>query len=52
MFTASRGRWGTRLAQAAVRPALFATESLLVTGPALYLAQTDAPFDSSMRIRA
>ena len=44
---ASGGRWGTRLAQAAVRQALFATESLLVTGPALYLAQTDAPFDSS-----
>ena len=48
---ASGGRWGTRLAQAAVRQALFATESLLVTGPALYLAQTDAPFDSSGRLR-
>jgi len=46
---ASGGRWGTRLAQAAVRQALFATESLLVTAPALYLAQTDAPFDSSGR---
>jgi chromate reductase len=47
---ASAGRWGTRLAQAAVRQALFATESLLVTGPALYLAQTDASFDSSGRL--
>jgi hypothetical protein len=47
---ASGGRWGTRLGQAAVRQALFATESLLVTGPALYLAQTDAPFDSSGRL--
>jgi len=44
---ASGGRWGTRLAQAAVRQALFATESLLVTAPALYLAQTDGPFDAS-----
>jgi chromate reductase len=47
---ASAGRWGTRLAQAALRQALFATESLLVTGPALYLAQTDASFDSSGRL--
>ena len=47
---ASAGRWGTRLAQAALRQALFATESLLVTRPALYLAQTDAPFDSSGRL--
>jgi chromate reductase len=47
---ASAGRWGTRLAQAAMRQALFATESLLVTGPALYLAQTDASFDSSGRL--
>jgi chromate reductase, NAD(P)H dehydrogenase (quinone) len=44
---ASAGRWGTRLAQAALRQALFATESLVVTGPALYLAQTDASLDSS-----
>jgi chromate reductase len=47
---ASAGRWGTRLAQAALRQALFATESLIVTGPALYLAQTDAPFDPSGRL--
>jgi chromate reductase len=47
---ASGGRWGTRLAQAAVRQALFATESLVVTGPALYLAQTDTPFDSGGRL--
>jgi chromate reductase len=47
---ASAGRWGTRLAQAALRQALFATESLVVTGPALYLAHTDAAFDSSGRL--
>jgi len=47
---ASAGRWGTRLAQATLRQVLFATESLVVTGPALYLAQTDAPFDSSGRL--
>jgi len=33
-----------------VRQALFATESLVVTGPALYLAQPDAPFDSGGRV--
>jgi|SRR6266853_3093452 len=44
------GRWGTRLAQAALRQVLFATESLIVTGPALYLAQTDAPFASGGRL--
>jgi len=47
---ASAGRWGTRLAQAALSQALFATESLVLTGPALYLAQTDASFDSSGRL--
>jgi hypothetical protein len=33
-----------------LRQALFATESLVVTGPALYLAQTDTCFDSSGRL--
>ena len=33
-----------------MRQALFATESLVVTGPALYLAQPDAPFDSGGRV--
>jgi chromate reductase len=43
---ASAGRWGTRLAQAALRQVLFATESLVLTGPALYLADARAAFDA------
>ena len=30
-----------------MRQTLFATESLIVTGPALYLAEADAAFDSN-----
>ncbi len=47
---ASAGRWGTRLAQAALRQALFATESLVLTGPALYLAQANEAFDAGGRL--
>lgn len=46
LIGASAGRWGTRLAQAALRQALFATESLVLTGPALYLANAHAAFDA------
>lgn len=42
---ASAGSWGTRLAQAALRQVLFATESRVLAGPALYLARADAAFD-------
>jgi chromate reductase, NAD(P)H dehydrogenase (quinone) len=42
---ATAGRWGTRLAQAALRQVLLATESRLVSAPALYLAQADRAFD-------
>jgi len=42
---ASSGSWGTRLAQAALRQVLFATESRVLAGPALYLARADAAFD-------
>lgn len=47
---ASAGRWGTRLAQAALRQALFATESLVVTGHALYLGEADKAFDADGRL--
>ncbi|RNF82055.1 NADPH-dependent FMN reductase [Montanilutibacter psychrotolerans] len=47
---ASGGRWGTRLAQAALRQVLFATESLVLTGPALYLGGGDAAFDAHGRL--
>jgi chromate reductase len=46
LIGASSGRWGTRLAQAALRQVLFATESLLLTGPALYLADARAAFNA------
>ena len=39
------GRWGTRLAQAALRQVLFATESVVLTGPSLYLANAHTAFD-------
>jgi hypothetical protein len=42
---ATRGRWGTRLAQAALRQTLFSTESPILSRPVLYLAQADSAFD-------
>jgi chromate reductase len=47
---ASAGTWGTRLAQAALRQVLFATESRVLAGPALYLARADAAFDGDGRL--
>jgi chromate reductase len=44
LIGATAGRWGTRLAQAALRQVLFATESIVLTGPALYLANAGAAF--------
>ncbi len=42
---ATAGRWGTRLAQAALRQVLVATESRVLPGPALYLAGAAGAFD-------
>jgi chromate reductase len=47
---ATAGSWGTRLAQAALRQTLFATESLVLPGPPLYLAQADKAFDANGRL--
>jgi chromate reductase len=44
---ATSGRWGTRLAQAAVRHTLFAADAIVLTGPALYLADAGSAFDAS-----
>ena len=41
---ASGGRWGTRLAQAALRQTLFATDAQLISAPALYLAEAQRAF--------
>lgn len=50
LIGATAGRWGTRLAQAALRQVLFATESLVLTGPALYLANAAAVFDADGKL--
>ncbi|HEY0685092.1 MAG TPA: NADPH-dependent FMN reductase [Steroidobacter sp.] len=50
LIGASAGRWGTRLAQAALRQVLFATEACVLTGPALYLANAHSAFDAEGRL--
>lgn len=47
---ASAGRWGTRLAQAALRQVLYATESPVLPGPALYLREATQLFDAQGRL--
>jgi chromate reductase len=47
---ATAGRWGTRLAQAALRQVLFACEAKVMTGPALCLAAAGDAFDASGRL--
>ncbi len=41
------GRWGTRLAQAALRQVLGATGSLVLPGPALFAADAERLFDKT-----
>lgn len=48
---ASTGPWGTRLAQTALRQVLFATESRVLPGPALFVRGAERLFDSSGRLR-
>ena len=47
---ASSGRWGTRLAQAALRQTLCATEALVLPKPALYIADAARLFDAECRL--
>lgn len=47
---ATTGAWGTRLAQAALRQVLAATESAVLPGPALYLRSAAAAFDDAGRL--
>ena len=47
---ASSGRWGTRLAQAALRQVLFATESLVMPKPALFVREAESLFDEAGRL--
>lgn len=44
---ASGGRWGTRLAQQALRQTLVATESLVMPGPALFVSHVDRLFSDA-----
>jgi chromate reductase len=44
---ATPGAWGTRLAQRTLRQILFSTESLVLTGPAIYLRNVDKLIDAS-----
>jgi chromate reductase len=47
---ATAGRWGTRLAQSALRQVLFACEAQVLTGPALCLAAAADAFDAQGRL--
>jgi chromate reductase len=47
---ASSGRWGTRLAQAALRQVFYATESLVLPRPALYVGEASKLFDAAGRL--
>ncbi|HEY8130476.1 MAG TPA: NADPH-dependent FMN reductase [Thermoanaerobaculia bacterium] len=47
---ASAGRWGTRLAQAALRQTLTATESLVMPAPAMFVRDASEIFDEAGRL--
>ena len=47
---ASSGRWGTRLAQSALRQVLFATESVPLPSPALFVRDAGQVFDAEGRL--
>lgn len=47
---ASGGRWGTRLAQHALRQTLHATESLVMPAPALFIRDVGGLFDTAGRL--
>jgi chromate reductase len=47
---ATSGRWGTRLAQAALRQTLYATEAMVLPKPGLYIAEAARVFDGQGRL--
>jgi chromate reductase len=47
---ASSGRWGTRLAQAAVRQVLTATEAVVMPAPGLFQRDAEQAFDAGGRL--
>jgi chromate reductase len=44
---ATVGRWGTRLAQSALRHVLYATEAAVMPAPSLFVAEATRAFDAS-----
>ncbi|HEV7778350.1 MAG TPA: NAD(P)H-dependent oxidoreductase [Luteibacter sp.] len=44
---ASSGRWGTRLAQAALRQVLLANEALILPSPMLFVGEVERRFDTA-----
>ncbi|HEX7111755.1 MAG TPA: NAD(P)H-dependent oxidoreductase [Mizugakiibacter sp.] len=48
---ASSGRWGTRLAQAALRQVLYATEARVLPAPNLYVREAEHLFDAGGRLQ-
>lgn len=48
---ATQGRWGTRLAQAALRQTLAATESLIMPSPMLFVGNAESQFDYKGHLR-
>jgi chromate reductase len=44
---ATKGRWGTRLAQSHLRHVLYATEAVVMAQPSLFLAEAGRLFDSA-----
>ncbi|HEV8253994.1 MAG TPA: NADPH-dependent FMN reductase [Vicinamibacteria bacterium] len=46
----SAGRWGTRLAQGALRQVLYATESVVLPSPGLFVREAGALFDEGGRL--
>jgi chromate reductase len=47
---ASSGRWGTRLAQSALRQVLYATEALVLPKPALFVREAAGLFDGAAQL--
>lgn len=47
---ATTGRWGTRLAQHALRQTLTATEALVMPAPSMYIRDVGAVFDEAGRL--
>jgi chromate reductase len=50
LLGASTGRWGTRLAQAALRQILLANEALVLPSPMLFIGEVEQRFDGAGKL--